>query len=116
MVIRARIAGGEERSIGVGLRTRSDDTVAAELDLLGAPLPKSAREQLENAKGSVPDAVGLRAVRTAFQRIDVHTNERVTFEGAPFAADPRQLLSSVEQFFWWLLEARGERRTDAPYR
>ena len=51
-----------------------------------------------------------------FPRIDVHSAEKVTLDGAAFAADPRPLLSTIELFFWWLLEARGERRTDAPYR
>ncbi|MBX3233466.1 MAG: hypothetical protein KIT84_37845 [Labilithrix sp.] len=107
-----RIVGGEQRTIGVSLQTHVDGTIAAELDLRGAPLPRAAWGELEKAA----DLEGLRAVRAAFPRIDVHTVEKVTLEGAPFAPDPRTLLTSVELFFWWLLESRGERRTDAPYR
>jgi hypothetical protein len=112
LLLVSRIAGGEQRAIRLELRTRPDGTIAAELDLRGTPLPRAAWAELE--KGT--DVPGLRAVRAVFPRTDVHTVERVTLEGAAFAADPRALLSTVETFFWWLLEQRHESRADAPYR
>jgi hypothetical protein len=33
-----------------------------------------------------------------------------------FASDPRELLPGLEAFLLWLLDVRGERRADAPYR
>jgi hypothetical protein len=40
----------------------------------------------------------------------------VTLERSDWSADPRALLPAIETFLWWVLEARGERRADAPYR
>lgn len=112
LVLSSRVVGGEQRTIGLDLRTQADGTISADLDLRGAPLPRAAWAELE--KGA--DLEGLRAVRAVFPRIDVHGMERVSLEGATFAADPRTLLSTAETFFWWLLDVRGERRADAPYR
>jgi hypothetical protein len=111
-VLTPRIAGGDQRATDLELPTRPAGTIAAELDLRRTPLPRAAWAELE--KGT--DVPGLRAVRAVFPRLDVHTVERMTLEGAAFAADPRALLSTVETFFWWLLEQRHESRADAPYR
>lgn len=112
LTLTSRIVGGEQRAIGLELRTQADGTIDAELDLRAAPLPRPAWAALEKET----DLPELRAVRAVFSRIEVHSTERITLAGAPFAPDPRALLSTVEVFFWWLLDARGERRADAPYR
>jgi hypothetical protein len=112
LVVSSRIVGGEQRAIGVELRTRPDGTIHADLDLRSAALPRPAWADLD--KGT--DLEPLRAVRSVFKQIEVHTAERITLEGATFAPDPRALLSTVETFFWWLLDVRNERRADAPYR
>jgi len=39
-----------------------------------------------------------------------------TLDRPEWTPDPRALLSAIETFFEWVLEARGERRQDLPYR
>lgn len=111
IVVRTRILGGELREVGVALRTRSDRTINADLDLRLAPLPQAAMAELPQG---TPE--GLRPVRAVFPRCRVHSAEKVTLEGAPFAADPRSLLSVLDVFLTWLVDVRGERRTESAYR
>lgn len=104
ITIAARVMGGESRVLGVTLRTRRDKTIAADLDLRAAPLPAGA------------DIAAASAVIAVFPRYRIHSLERVTLEGADFAPDPRRLLAVLETFLGWLVETRGEKRTDSPYR
>ncbi len=113
---RARVLGGEERVIGATIRThwtKEGPVNHVELDLRGAPLPEAARAALENETTSD----GLRAVRGYFPVTHALADGRgATLERSDWAADPRTLLPAIEAFFWWLLDARGERRADLPYR
>lgn len=102
--IGARIASGEQRELGVTLRTCADGTVTADLDLTSVPVPKD------------PNLDGLRAVRLVFPKIEIRAPERVSLEGAEFPAVPTLLLGTLETFLAWLLDVRGERRSDGPYR
>lgn len=101
--VSTQILGGELRELGVTLRTRHDRTIAADLDLRTAPLPSGA--------GTPPPAV-----QSVFPIFRVHSAEKSTLDGAPFAPDPRSLLSTLEVFLSWLLEVRGERRSESAYR
>lgn len=112
IVVSSRIAGGEQRAIGVEIRTNKDGTCDVQLDLRTTPLPRAARSEVERGM----DIPGLRPVRAVFPKMDIAMENHLTLEGAPFPSDPRTLLSVVETFFAWLLEARNERRADAPYR
>lgn len=102
--IGTRIASGEQRELGLTLRTRADGTVTVDVDLRDAPVPKD------------PNLDGLRPVREVFPKVEIHTPERVSLEGAAFPAVPALLLATLETFLSWLLDVRGERRSDGPYR
>jgi len=39
-----------------------------------------------------------------------------TLERPEWTPDPRALLPAIEMFVGWVLDARGERRADLPYR
>jgi hypothetical protein len=81
-----------------------------ELDLSGAPAPEEAAHDLEAGHGEL-----AATIHQAFPMIDIH-RASATFERPGFTADPRTLLGTVGVFLSWLLEARGERRAEAPYR
>jgi hypothetical protein len=116
IVLRAQILGGEERTITVNLRTiwRSETPLLqAVLDLRNAPLPEASQRELESETANA----WLTAVRAIFP--DAHAignGEAVALNDATWPTDPRALLPTIETFFGWILEARGERRVDAPYR
>lgn len=108
LVFRSRILGGEERALGASIRTtwRKDGPVTiADLDLRGMPLPTTALE------GDT-----LAGVRAVFPDVHAPGAEHVVLERPGFTADPRSLFVGIEAFFAWLLDRRGERRADAPYR
>jgi len=113
---RARVLGGEERVMGATIRTvwtEAGPINHVDVDLRGAPLPEAARADLES--GTPSD--GLRAVRAYFPSAHVLAQGHgATLERGDWSADPRALLPAIETFFWWLLDARGERRADLPYR
>lgn len=102
--ISARVVSGETRTLGVTLRVQRDRSVSADVDLRSAPLPPDG------------DLAPAAAVTAIFPRWRVHGSDRITLEGAAFVADPRTLLGPLEALFAWVLEARGEKRSDAPYR
>ena len=83
--------------------------VVADVDLREAPLPKTARAELENN-------AGFAAIRAVLPVIHAATDERVTLEAPAWVPDPRPMLLALEQFFDAVLGARGERRVDSPYR
>lgn len=116
LVFRARVLTGEERSATAALRTvftKSGPQTHVDVDLRAAPLPKAAWAELE----APAPGERLRAVRAVFPVAHMHAQGgSVTLEQRGFASDPRPLLSAIETFFAWVLEARGERRVDSPYR
>jgi len=110
--LQARVLGGELRAASVSVRTRwtnDGPMTRVELDLTQAPLPAAAVAALE---GDSPAPF-----RAAFASATASPDGRhATLEQSGLASDPRGLLPAVEAFFQWVLDARGERRADAPYR
>jgi hypothetical protein len=114
VMFRAQVVGGEERTIRVDFRTiwrSSTPTLQAMIDVRNASIPEARRGDLENAA----ENSWLITVRTVFP--DTHiSGETVVLDGAEWPQDPRTLFPTLETFLRWILEARGERRVDAPYR
>jgi hypothetical protein len=114
--MRARVLTGEERLVTLSIRTvwtKSGPSTSVDLDLRAARLPKGAWAELESDSPSDR----LRAVRAVFPSVHVRSQgDGATLERPEATGDPRALLSAVESFFGWVLDARGERRVDAPYR
>jgi Arrestin (or S-antigen), N-terminal domain len=127
IVLRAQILGGEERTIAVNFRTiwRSETPLLqAVIDLRNAPLPEASRRELESESEKIsqatrrrPENALLTSVRAIFPEAHATGNgEAVALNDAKWPPDPRTLLPTLDTFFGWILEARGERRVDAPYR
>lgn len=116
LVIRARVLTGEERAVTLSIRTvwtKAGPATHVDLELAGAPVPKTAWAELESAT----PGERLRAVRAVFPTTHVTSRGTgATLERPEATADPRALLSAVESFFDWVLNVRGERRMDSPYR
>ncbi len=116
LTFRTRVIAGEERVIRASLRTKwtkSGPTTHVDLDLREAPLPAAACTELERATPSV----GLQAVRAIFPTSHaLGQGTGATLDRPGFTDDPRSLLPVIEAFFGWVLDARGERRTELPYR
>jgi hypothetical protein len=113
---RARVLGGEERVIGASFRTvwtKEGPTTHVDVDLRDAPLPKEAWAELV----SETPTERMRAVRVWFpSAFPLERGQGVTLERSEFTSDPRALLPAIETFMWWVLDVRGERRADVPYR
>lgn len=111
----ARVIGGEARTMRITIRTTWGETgqpgIAVDVDLRDVPLPKTAWAALGGE-----EIAALRGVRAAFPEIDGASVDAVTLASPSWANDPRSLFPPLEQFFGWVLDARGERRVDAPYR
>ena len=116
LTFRARVLDGEERMIGAAIRTKwtkGGPTTHVDVDLRSAPLPKAAWADLESETPSER----VRAVRALFPSAHVMAQGNgATLDRPEWTPDPRALLSAIETFFEWVLEARGERRQDMPYR
>jgi hypothetical protein len=116
LVFRARVLAGEERAITVTLRTAWKNglpTTHADVDLASAPIPSGAFGQLA---GESPTE-NLRAVFALFPSAHVLSNGGgATLARAGAVDDPRALLPAIEAFLAWVLEVRGERRAELPYR
>ena len=116
LAFRARVLDGEERTIGASIRTKwtkDGPTTHVDVDLRGAPLPKVAWAELESERPSER----MRAVRALFPSARVMAQGNgATLDRPEWTPDPRALLTAIETFFEWVLEARGERRQDLPYR
>jgi hypothetical protein len=115
LTFRARVLTGEERIMTASLRTRwtkDGPTVHVDVDLRNAPLPKAAWAELDSDRPSER----LRAVRALFPTSHALGQNGATLEHPAWARDPRELLAAIETFFGWVLDARGERRTEQPYR
>lgn len=113
LTIRARILGGEERAMGVTLRTvwaEAGPSLRADLDLASMPIPSKALRMLEG-----PDEL-LATVRATFAAIVVPSDGRSATLDAAAWTDPRVLLPAIEAFLFWAIAARGEHRSNAPYR
>ncbi len=116
LAFRARVLDGEERMIGAAIRTKwtkSGPTIHVDVDLRNSPLPKAAWAELESETPSER----IRAVRALFPSAHVMAQGNgATLDRPEWTPDPRAILSAIETFFEWVLEARGERRQDMPYR
>lgn len=114
--LRARVLGGEERAVAVTIGTTwaaGEAKMVVHLDLRGAELPQEACTELEAEAPSER----LRPVRAVFPSAHaLGQGTGVVLEKPGFANDPRELLPGLEAFLLWLLDVRGERRADAPYR
>lgn len=112
IVFTARILGGEVRTMRATIHTvwrKAQPVVVVDLDLHEAPLPETTAAELEKE-------TGFASVRAVLPVIHALTPDRVTLEAPGFIADPHTILPVLEQFFDTVLDARGERRTDSPYR
>ena len=116
LAFRARVVDGQERVIGASIRTvwtKTGPTTRVELDLRDAQLPKAAWSELEGEVASDR----LRGVRATFPTGHVlPEGAGATLERPEWTPDPRALLPALELFVGWVLDARGERRADQPYR
>jgi hypothetical protein len=116
VTFRARVLAGEERTITAAFRTKwtkEGPTTHVDVDLRAAPIPKAAWDELE----SESPGERVRAVRALFPSAHVVAEgTAATLDRPEFTVDPRSLLSAIETFFDWVLEARGERRGELPYR
>ncbi len=59
---------------------------------------------------------GMRALREIFPDVSVTSAASLAATRKGIPADPRTLLPALDAAVRWFLEARGERRVDAPYR
>jgi hypothetical protein len=116
LVFRTRVIDGDSRTIRVAIRTKwtkKGPTTHVDLDLKDAPLPQVAWAELESETPSER----MRAVRALFPSAHVMAQGNgATLERPEWTPDPRALFSAIETFFMWVLEARGERRQEMPYR
>lgn len=115
IIFRAQILGGEERTIRVDLRTiwkSETPLLQAFIDVRNAAIPEAGRKNLE-AEESASSL--LTSVRSTFPKAQM-SGETLVLGDAKWPDDPRVLLPTLETFLGWILEARGERRVDAPYR
>ncbi|MDB4942349.1 MAG: hypothetical protein JWP97_1883 [Labilithrix sp.] len=120
IVVRARVLGGEERRMVAAVHTVRHGTAphTCRVDLLldGAALPAAGWPALES-ETELLGSEALRAVRAVFPFASVLSEgAAITLEGAAWPGDPRTVLPVLDTFLGWVLEARGERRADAPYR
>jgi hypothetical protein len=114
LVFRTRIVGSEERIVGASIRTtfeKDGPKTIVDVDLRATPLPKSAGAELANVTSE-----RLRSVAAIFPTIHAPRSEHAILERPGFTDDPRTILPAIEAFVGWVLESRGERRADAPYR
>jgi Arrestin (or S-antigen), N-terminal domain len=116
LTFRVREPGGDERAFGVTLRTLwgpDGPLTRVDVELREAPLPGAAKAEIEGEATSER----LRPVRAMFPSARVlGEGQGVVLERPSFTAEPRSLLPALEALFWWVFEARGERRQGSPYR
>jgi hypothetical protein len=116
LVFKSRVLGGEERVLFASMRTvwrKEGPATVVDLDLRGMPFPPEALQAISTAS---PAVEGLLAVREVFPSVHATTTEHAVLERAELTADPRSLFVGIEAFVAWLLDVRGERRADVPYR
>jgi len=113
LVVRRRILGGDERAIVATVDTVWRDGAihtVVDVDLRRAPIPKEAA--IEIMRGGDR----LAAVRAAFPSIEAPSLERLVLERPGATDDPRALVPALEALLFWVLDTRGERHADQPYR
>jgi len=112
----SRVLGGEQRVVRANIRTEWSKTGAVhhvDVDLSNASLPAAACAELDD-ETAAPD---LRAVRQAFSTTHALADGRgASLRHEGFVVDPRVLLPAIETFFAWVLDKRGEKASDLPYR
>lgn len=117
IVLSARLLGGDERSLRATLSSVWNETgptgVEWSVDLRAMQLPLELTDEMKKSE-SLPDAAS--SLKAYFSSIEVHGPEAVTLHASGWNDDPGTWLGGLEAFFAWLLEARGERRADSPYR
>lgn len=117
LAFRAQTLAGETRTLCCTLRTETHAeagrTILAELDLRELPLTANARAALANTV-TPPDV--LRSVRTQFETVVVESATSLTLARRAWTPDPRVLFPALQLLFDWVLDARGERRVESPYR
>lgn len=111
-----RTLAGEERTFVASLTThwQPDDAPSTWMDiaLVAAPLTDQAMRELASASTNEL----LVAARSRFPDIHATTPEHLIAVAPGLAGDPRTLLGALDDLVAWVLQARGERRVDAPYR
>lgn len=115
LAFRARVLSGEERAITASLRTvwtKAGPEMHVEVDLRSSPLPSNAWAALAT---TTPNEL-LRAVRASFTSVEPLAGGGGVTLVRSWTPDPHELLSPITTFFDWVLDFRGERRVDSPYR
>ncbi len=110
-----RTLGGEERTFSVQIGTDWDDDAPltwVDLGLVGFTFPGAAQAQLEG-QGTHPL---LTSVRGVLPRVTHEGPSALRAHAERFVEDPRSLFPALESLVAWVLDLRGERRVDAPYR
>jgi hypothetical protein len=117
ITLSARLLGGDERSLRATLSAVWNESGPAGVewaaDLRAIPLPQKLAGEMKKSEG-LPDVAS--SLKAYFSAIEVHGPEAVTLHASGWNEDPNAWLAGLEAFFAWLLEARGERRADSPYR
>ncbi len=115
LVLRARVTAGDERTLGATIRTGWSDEAPAlhvDVDLRGAPL-------LAKTMFPANEALNGKAmtVRAAFPGVTIAEDGlSARLAGGSWGEELRPVLSVLETFFEWVLETRGEKQHDSPYR
>lgn len=115
MSLGVRTIGGEERSFELAIVTVWEDGLArTEVDLSfpGFALPEHALPMLA---GKVEHAM-LGSLRGTFVTLAAEGRHAIRAFTSKHVDDPRALFPAIEGLVAWVLEVRGERRADAPYR
>jgi hypothetical protein len=121
IVLAARVLGGDERQLTADLRAVWSEQrpigITWDVDLRTMPLPKKVLDAFERHVTTDDSLPPLAApLARYFSSIEVHGADTVTLGASGWNEDPREWLGGLDAFFAWVLEARGERRTESPYR
>jgi hypothetical protein len=109
----ARVAGGETRTVRASLRGRvvsGGHGFTLHVACEGFALPPESATQAQH--------VTLEGARRVFTTVQIHT-DHVTLERTVTTTErvgPGELLLAIEAVLAFMLEVRGERQVDAPYR
>ncbi len=114
MTMAVRTIGGEERifEVRVGTDWSGVPHAYVEVQCGRALLPPSASSMLE---GQTAHPM-LTSLRGTFPRMALEGPSLVRLHTVGTVDDPRALFPAVEAIIAWVLDIRGERRADAPYR
>lgn len=114
IMFHVRTIGGEERvfSVRIGTAWAAAPHTYVELSCAPTTLPDTAAAMLE---GTTPHAM-LTSIRTTFVDMSQEGPSTVRLHTTGTVDDPRVLFPAIEAVVAWVLDVRGERRADAPYR